>query len=104
MLERVPVVKRRAATGAREPVQSLAQVAGGSIDMATLVASPQTQRTYRRACRRFLAWLGPQAGPQDLTAGNVSRYHAQLAAAGLSSERLDEFDKGVAAERGVVGE
>ena len=30
---------------------------------ATLVASPQTQRTYRRACRRFLAWLGPHAGP-----------------------------------------
>ena len=55
---------------------------------ATLVASPQTQRTYRRACRRFLAWLGPQAGPQDLTASNVSRYHAQLGAAGLSTATI----------------
>jgi integrase/recombinase XerC len=55
---------------------------------ATLVSSPQTQRTYRRACGRFMAWLGPHAGPHDLTAGNVSRYHAQLAAAGLSTATI----------------
>lgn len=52
---------------------------------ATLVARPQTRRTYRRACRRFLAWLGPLAGPEDLTAANVSRYHQHLIAAGLST-------------------
>lgn len=28
---------------------------------ATLVARPQTQRTYRRACERFVRWLGPLA-------------------------------------------
>ena len=32
----------------------------------TLVATPQTQRTYRRACRRLVA------GPEDLTAANVA--------------------------------
>ena len=31
---------------------------------ATLVARPQTQRTYLRACRRFARWLGPLAGPR----------------------------------------
>ena len=29
--------------------------------VTTLVASPQTQRTYARACRRFVRWLGPLA-------------------------------------------
>jgi hypothetical protein len=38
---------------------------------ATLVARPQTQRTYERACGRFARWLGPLAGPEDLTAANV---------------------------------
>ena len=47
---------------------------------ATLVARPQTQRTYERACRRFARWLGPLAGPEDLTAANLSRYHAHLVA------------------------
>jgi len=51
----------------------------------TLVARPQTQRTYGRACRRFVRWLGPLAGPQDLTAANVARYHAHLVAGGRSS-------------------
>jgi len=52
---------------------------------ATLVARPQTQRTYQRACRRFTRWLGPLAGPEDLTAANVSRYHAYLVAGGRAS-------------------
>src|SRR3954447_21980072 len=51
----------------------------------TLVASAQTQRTYERACRRFVRWLGPLAGPEALTAANVARYHAQLVAGGRSS-------------------
>jgi site-specific recombinase XerD len=45
---------------------------------ATLVAQPQTQATYWRACRRFVEWLGPGASAQDLTADAVSRYHAFL--------------------------
>lgn len=52
---------------------------------AIWVAKPQTQRTYRRACQRFVRWLGPLAGPQELTAANVSRYHAHLVAGGLTS-------------------
>ena len=51
----------------------------------TLVARPQTQRTYERACRRFARWLGALAGPEDLTAANVARYHAHLVAGGRSS-------------------
>ena len=52
---------------------------------ATLVARPQTRRTYERACRRFTRWLGPHAGPEDLSAANVSRYHAHLVAGARSS-------------------
>ncbi|MGI8729280.1 MAG: hypothetical protein ACR2LK_04720 [Solirubrobacteraceae bacterium] len=51
---------------------------------ATLVARPQTRRTYERACRRFARWLGPLAGPEDLTAANLSRYHAHLVAGARS--------------------
>jgi len=51
----------------------------------THVASVQTQRTYERACRRFVHWLGPLAGPEDLTAAAVARYHAHLVAGGRSS-------------------
>jgi len=49
------------------------------------VARPQTQRTYERACVRFTRWLGPFAGPEDLTAANVSRYHVYLVAGGRAS-------------------
>jgi site-specific recombinase XerD len=52
---------------------------------ATLVARPQTQRTYLRACRRFVGWLGPLAAPTDLTAANVARYHAHLVAGNRST-------------------
>jgi integrase/recombinase XerC len=52
---------------------------------ATLVATPQTQRTYVRACARFVAWLGPLAGPAEFTAANVAAYHAHLVAGGRSS-------------------
>jgi site-specific recombinase XerD len=52
------------------------------------VARPQSQRTYLRACRRFATWLGPQAGPGDLTAANVARYHAHLIATGRASARV----------------
>jgi Phage integrase, N-terminal SAM-like domain len=51
----------------------------------TLIARPQTQRTYQRACRRFVTWLGPLPGPEDLSAANVARYHAHLVAGGRSS-------------------
>jgi site-specific recombinase XerD len=49
------------------------------------VARPQTQRTYLCACRRFVTWLGPQAGPEDLTAANVARYHTHLMGAERAS-------------------
>ena len=52
---------------------------------ATLVARPQTQRTYALACGRFVRWLGPLAGPEDLTAANMAAYHAHLVAGGRSS-------------------
>jgi integrase/recombinase XerC len=51
----------------------------------TLVAQPQTQRTYERACRRFTTWLGPLVGPQDLTAARVAEYHVDLARGRASS-------------------
>jgi site-specific recombinase XerD len=54
----------------------------------TLVASPQTQRTYQRACRRFTRSLGLLAGPEDLTAANVAAYHAALVRAGLASSTV----------------
>ncbi len=52
---------------------------------ATLVARPQTQQTYERACRRFVRWLGPLAGPEDVTAATVARYHEHLVAGGRAS-------------------
>ena len=52
---------------------------------ATLVARPQTQRTYALACARLVCWLGPLAGPEDLTAANIAAYHAHLVAGGRSS-------------------
>ena len=52
---------------------------------ATLVARPQTQRTYALACARLVRWLGPLAGPEDLTAANIAAYHAHLVAGGRSS-------------------
>lgn len=79
------------AKGATEPAErvrgELIAPAGELVDAfcATLIARPQTQRTYRRACRRLIAWLGPAAAPEDLTAANISRYHQQLIAAGLST-------------------
>jgi site-specific recombinase XerD len=54
----------------------------------TLVASPQTQRTYDRACRAFTAWLGSLAGPEDLTAANVAAYHAELVRSGRASSTV----------------
>jgi site-specific recombinase XerD len=51
----------------------------------TLVAQPQTQRTYERACRRFTDWLGPLAGPEDLTATRVAQYHVDLTRGRASS-------------------
>ena len=52
---------------------------------ATLVARPQTRRTYALACARLVRWLGPLAGPEDLTAANIAAYHAHLVAGGRSS-------------------
>ena len=40
--------------------------------VATLADAPQTQRTYARACARFLVWLGPEAGPQALTLATMA--------------------------------
>ena len=47
--------------------------------VATLADAPQTQRTYARACARFLVWLGPEAGPQALTLATMAAYQAHLA-------------------------
>jgi Phage integrase, N-terminal SAM-like domain len=66
-----------------ELIASAAELAERFTD--TLLARPQTQRTYRRACARCLRWLGPLLGPADLTAANVARYHAHLVAGGRSS-------------------
>jgi hypothetical protein len=68
-----------------EPHVRLALAELGEAFAHTLVARPQTQRTYRRACARFLRWLGPLPGPTELTAANVAGYHADLAAGGRSS-------------------
>ena len=54
----------------------------------TLVASPQTQRTYQRACRSFTDWLGPLAELGDLTAANIAAFHAELVAAGRASSTI----------------
>ncbi|CAN5246102.1 hypothetical protein BH20ACT16_BH20ACT16_01740 [soil metagenome] len=58
----------------------------GAADALTLVAAPQTQRTSRRACRRLVHWLGPLAGPEDLTAANVAAYHARKALGGVEGQ------------------
>jgi hypothetical protein len=68
VLDLVPRAERPAAPAALTgelvaPADELVQAFA-----ATLVARPQTQRTYERACRRFARWLGPLAGPEDLTA------------------------------------
>ena len=49
------------------------------------MARPQTQRTYALACARFVRWLGPLAGPEELTAASIAAYHAHLVAGGRSS-------------------
>jgi len=59
-----------------EVVSPAAELAAAFV--ATLAARPQTQETYRRACRRFVAWLGPDAGPMDLTLASVSAYQREL--------------------------
>lgn len=48
--------------------------------IATRADAPQTQRTYRQAARRFLVWLGPEAGPEALTLHTMAAYQAHLAA------------------------
>ena len=54
---------RRARTGRGGARGELVAPAEELVDafVTTLVASPQTQRTYARACRRFVRWLGPLA-------------------------------------------
>jgi integrase/recombinase XerC len=69
-LERGESVRGELVSPARELAEAYA---------ATLVASPQTKATYSRACRRFVAWLGPDAGPEALTLRAVSAYHEHLA-------------------------
>jgi integrase/recombinase XerD len=74
---------------AREPALQ-GELVAPAVDLvdrftATLVARPQTQRTYALACARFLRWLGPLCGPEDLTAANLAAYHAHLVAGGRSS-------------------
>ena len=49
----------------------------------TLVASPQTQRTYDRACRAFAAWLGRSPGPGPDRPRTSQVYHADLVRSGL---------------------
>jgi len=55
--------------------------------VATLADAPQTQRTYRQAAGRFLAWLGPQATPDALTLHTMAAYQAHLAAPGPDGKR-----------------
>jgi integrase/recombinase XerD len=59
-----------------EVISPAAELAAAFV--ASLAARPQTQETYRRACRRFVTWLGPDAGPEDLTLGAVSAYQREL--------------------------
>lgn len=55
--------------------------------VATLSDAPQTQRTYRQAAARFLAWLGPEAAPDALTLHTMASYQAHLAAPGPDGKR-----------------
>ena len=61
-----------------ELVSSLEPLAAAFV--ASLAAVPATQRTYRLACARFLAWLGPDAGVEALTVHTMAAYQADLAA------------------------
>jgi Phage integrase, N-terminal SAM-like domain len=77
----------------RTPMRARGELVGAADELVTafaltLAASPQTQRTYVRACRAFVAWLGPLAGPEDLTAANVAAYHAELVRSGLASSTV----------------
>ena len=77
----------------RTPTRARGELVGAADELVTafaltLVASPQTQRTYDRACRAFTAWLGPLAGPEDLTAANVAAYHAELVRSGRASSTV----------------
>ena len=86
--EVLELVVRDSRAPAREAVRGeLVTPAADLVDRfsATLVARPQTQRTYALACARFVRWLGPLAGPEDLTAANMAAYHAHLVAGGRSS-------------------
>lgn len=56
--------------------------------VATLVATPSTQRTYERACRRFVASLGPAAGLEDVTAARIAAHHTALVRDGLASSTV----------------
>lgn len=38
----------------------------------------QTQQTYAHACRRFVRWLGPGAGPADLSLASLAAYDEWL--------------------------
>jgi hypothetical protein len=72
-----------AATG--ELVGELETIAAAFV--ATLADVEQTQRTYRQACARFLAWLEPGAGPEALTLHTLAAYQAHLAAPDLDGRR-----------------
>jgi len=65
------------ATVTRELVSPLAPLFAGFV--ATLANAPSTQQTYRRALARFLAWLGPNADPDQITLRTISAYQARAA-------------------------
>jgi integrase/recombinase XerD len=75
-------------------VPASAVVAGELVDPAALAAraaevaagqrSPETRRTYAAVYRSFGAFLGPEAGAEDLTAEAVRAYRDALERAGRS--------------------
>lgn len=81
--EQAPPAPATAATG--ELVPTLEPLVTAWV--ATLSDAPQTQRTYRQASARFLAWLGPKAGPDALTLHTMAAYQAHLAKPGPDATR-----------------
>jgi site-specific recombinase XerD len=57
------------------PIEELVRAFAGHLEGG----STQTRDTYTRALRRFARWLGPAAGPDDLTLETVAAYHRHLA-------------------------
>jgi len=77
VLAEVQLARGQGAPVSGELVSPLDELA--STWTATLVGTPQTQATYAKAIRRFVAWAGPSAGAETLSLEALSAYHAHLA-------------------------